>query len=527
MANSIQVDPDQVQAIAVDPSEVQPALSEAQGSAIERFAKGFWGNLVSTGQGMVNAVEHPLDTVSNIGKAQDAVRLKGLDALKRGDYVEAARHALNYAIPVVGPTIDAQGDQAQSGDVAGALGGATALGVQGAAPGALEANAATIVPRAADAASTLARVPKAALAGVKAGGPGVVGGAAMIAGGELMSRVPGLEWPARIGLAYPGTRQIAGGLKSGARAAMEELRNPAPEAPSAPAGVPATATTAGPAGESAAAPTATPGTGLADELRAELEVKAAASAQARAEAAISPGQKLAESTGMDWKKLTADDKAMMETVAKAQENVQNQPPAPAPAAAPVPSAPPAAAPASSGASLQDMLQQEFPPKPAAPEMIGAHPTTPVVPGGRGPLRPPLATAPQPAAPAVAPVDAENAADMMRELPGPMRQAAADANYRAVKEGAPASEAAPVYEAAARATKADPIAKALYEAGIPSHNAMLMGSKEFNSVAQYLRGQGKMPAGGPVSLTTQREVLFQLRRMEVAAQAVQQVQGGAQ
>jgi len=101
---------------------------------VANFAKNFWGDLANSGQALIHTVAHPIDTIQGIGAAQDAVRLKAQEALKRGDYVEAARHALNYAIPMVGPALDARGDQAQSGDVSGALGGTTSMALQLAAP---------------------------------------------------------------------------------------------------------------------------------------------------------------------------------------------------------------------------------------------------------------------------------------------------------------------------------------------------------------------------------------------------------
>src|ERR1700710_23169 len=114
---------------------------------VVNFAKNFWGDLANSGQSLVNTVMHPIDTIAGIGKAQDAVRIKAQDAMKRGDYVEAARHAMSYAIPAVGPAIDARGDQAQSGDVSGALGGAASIGLQLAAPELLKGTSVPLAPR--------------------------------------------------------------------------------------------------------------------------------------------------------------------------------------------------------------------------------------------------------------------------------------------------------------------------------------------------------------------------------------------
>ncbi len=128
----------QAGAISSTPAPAPSAAQKSWMDSVGDYFKGFWGNLAETGQGMVDTVRHPIDTAASIGKAQDEVRLKAEDAFKRGDYATGVRHVINYLIPMAGPAIDAQGDEAQSGRVAHALGGATALGLQLAGPGALE-----------------------------------------------------------------------------------------------------------------------------------------------------------------------------------------------------------------------------------------------------------------------------------------------------------------------------------------------------------------------------------------------------
>ena len=122
-----------------------------------QYAKGAWDNLNQTGQGMVDiATTNPLTTLQNIGQRQDALRIKAQDAFKRGDLAEGARHVVDYLLPVIGPGIDALGDEAGSGKpgaLAHSLGGATSLGLQLTAPGVLNANAGSI-GAAADAAAT-------------------------------------------------------------------------------------------------------------------------------------------------------------------------------------------------------------------------------------------------------------------------------------------------------------------------------------------------------------------------------------
>src|ERR1039458_5049713 len=167
---------------------------------IENFAKNFWGQFVGAGEAML----HPIKAAESILPAQGALIQKGVDAMKRGDYVEAARHAIDYMIPGVGPSIDKAGDQAQSGDVSGGLGSAAGIAALTAAPGAMEAHAGGI----AAGLETAGKLPRAVAAGAKAAGPDVATGGAAIAGGELLAHVPGMEWPARIGLGYPGARQV-------------------------------------------------------------------------------------------------------------------------------------------------------------------------------------------------------------------------------------------------------------------------------------------------------------------------------
>jgi hypothetical protein len=119
-----------------------PAKERSWLDSVGDYFQGAWDNLKQSGQGMVNTVAHPIQTVKDIGTAQDSLRLKAEDAFKKGDYATGLRHSLSYLMPVIGPSLDQLGDQAQSGEVAKALGGATSLAGQLAAPQALEGPAA-------------------------------------------------------------------------------------------------------------------------------------------------------------------------------------------------------------------------------------------------------------------------------------------------------------------------------------------------------------------------------------------------
>jgi hypothetical protein len=149
----IEVTPDQVHSIEVDPSQVSSAAAPA--SLIDRaiggvksFASGLGEqiNPLTIAKGArdaaYGAMVHPIDTVKGIAQAQTVPLQHALDAYHRGDYVEAARHALGYALPIIGPQMDQMGDDAQAGNVAHALGSATGFGLVNALPGSEAANSA-------------------------------------------------------------------------------------------------------------------------------------------------------------------------------------------------------------------------------------------------------------------------------------------------------------------------------------------------------------------------------------------------
>jgi hypothetical protein len=69
----------------------------------------------------------PLNTVRGIGKAQEAVYIRAAQAYNRGDYRTAARHFVDYLIPVLGPALDRSSDLFQAGKWV--AGGADALGL--------------------------------------------------------------------------------------------------------------------------------------------------------------------------------------------------------------------------------------------------------------------------------------------------------------------------------------------------------------------------------------------------------------
>lgn len=75
------------------------------------------------------------------------------------------------------------------------------------------------------------RLSPAVGTGLKVAAPKLAGGGAMIAAGEGLAKVPGMEWPARIGLGYPGARQIGHGLQEGFEAGKANFKASRPVTP--------------------------------------------------------------------------------------------------------------------------------------------------------------------------------------------------------------------------------------------------------------------------------------------------------
>lgn len=210
------------QTVQHDPGDWQTASQkEVPKSWLDQatsYASGVWDNLKQSGQGMVNAATtNPLTTLKNIGAAHAQTEQKAEDAFKRGDYTEGVRHVIDYLLPIIGPQIDAQGDEAQHGQLAHALGGATSLGLQIAAPGALEHPA---VAQGVDTAATAtkAAVPAAIKASVT---PATYYGAW---GPEIAADMIGL--PRGTGVAMVAIPRI---IKAGMAAGKQALQAGVPE----------------------------------------------------------------------------------------------------------------------------------------------------------------------------------------------------------------------------------------------------------------------------------------------------------
>jgi len=214
---------------ASDIDQPEPAAAAPQGSALSRFASNFWekgGNPVqnykSLGTTLYNLVTDPKQTLTQIGDDQDIPRQRAAAAFEKGDWGQGLIHGLYWlanAIPGVGTALDDAGVQAAKGDVAGAAGATAGLVTQ------LETGRA--LPKAMEAAP---RIANAAALAAKAGGPKVLGGAALAGAGAAASEEfpEALRWPARLGMAYPGVRMILQGMKEGAQAAKQAMAESAP-----------------------------------------------------------------------------------------------------------------------------------------------------------------------------------------------------------------------------------------------------------------------------------------------------------
>lgn len=91
---------------------------------VERFAEGAWKNVdpVAAVESAAQITASPLESLKAIGQAQGQRLTAAQKAWESGDYVSAARHAIEYALPVFGPVMGSAGDKMAEGDIAGGLG---------------------------------------------------------------------------------------------------------------------------------------------------------------------------------------------------------------------------------------------------------------------------------------------------------------------------------------------------------------------------------------------------------------------
>jgi hypothetical protein len=483
--------------------DAQPAVFKSSdhtlGENIIHAGQEGWGELSNIGQGMVDmATTRPDKTLGALGAAQDSLRLKIVDAVKRGDLVEAGRHALNYLIPAWGPSIDKRGDQAQAGDVFGALGGAATIGGMMTAPGALEGNAAPLL----DAADTVGTAVKGA---VKGAANTKLRYTELIPAGIAGEIIPGVGWKGGIA-AGAGLKIIKSGWE-GAREALAERGAPSD---------------------------------IAD-----------ASAE---DAALLDGLARGQGIKGGFAKATPEEQATLRSLAdRMNGSAPAEATAPQPAMGPPAPAQEAAQPTAPGPTLQEMLQQEFAarraatPEPSGPA-VGGHDTSAPLNGRGAPLRPPwqppaaeivdqapvvspvvspaeaafnarkaqLAAAEVPAAPKMSLDDAE--ADMAAtssDAAQTMRMAQ-EARYRTTPAGQVKSPEVRGVEKTAYNTvvKAQRVATALDQVGITA-DTMPSTGPQWGQVMDFLKAKKLVPDGETPPDTSLPVVAELLKRIQAA------------
>ena len=123
------------------------APSAQEGGGIGHYLSSAWEkvNPIPVAKSLYAATQSPLGNAlgpvgaeleigKNIGLAHAAVASKAIESFKKGDYQDAAVHALNTLIPLIGPAIDAAAEKGAKGDWSGALGDATGLAASIAGP---------------------------------------------------------------------------------------------------------------------------------------------------------------------------------------------------------------------------------------------------------------------------------------------------------------------------------------------------------------------------------------------------------
>lgn len=118
----------------------QTATQPERGGAVGRFVGGAWEqmNPVPAMRFPDQVIRHPIQTAQGMGAAQGKPLQSAIESFNSGNYLEAARHALMYLIPLVGPVIDEAGNQMTEGDIAGALGKTLGLSATIAGPAAVK-----------------------------------------------------------------------------------------------------------------------------------------------------------------------------------------------------------------------------------------------------------------------------------------------------------------------------------------------------------------------------------------------------
>lgn len=137
--------------------DVGPQLQNIPAGAMENLVQS-GESIAEMGRGAYNTIRHPYETfvegkkgivkgLADAGSAQDMLRLKVVDALKRGDYGSAATSALYYMIPMLGPQLAEQGEMFARGEWGRGLGHTLATAGQMVAPEMLKGTQIPLSPR--------------------------------------------------------------------------------------------------------------------------------------------------------------------------------------------------------------------------------------------------------------------------------------------------------------------------------------------------------------------------------------------
>ena len=122
----------QAGAVSSTPPPAPRTWTDSVGDAASEWWKQV--NPISAVLGLANAASHSIDTGKALLNAQGALATKSVASFKQGDYVAAARHGIDYLLPVLGPQIDQAGDLAQSGQYAKSAGITAGIATNIAAP---------------------------------------------------------------------------------------------------------------------------------------------------------------------------------------------------------------------------------------------------------------------------------------------------------------------------------------------------------------------------------------------------------
>ncbi len=150
MATAVTITPDAAPQSSA-PVSITPDTTPAPRSWTDSagdFASYLWKQVSPIGgvKGAAQITAHPIDTLKSDADARTQIYNTAESAFKKGNYAEGAAHLLHAAIPLLGPQMDAAGNDFLQGNYAKGLGASVGMGLAMAAPGAIKE--AEIIPRA-------------------------------------------------------------------------------------------------------------------------------------------------------------------------------------------------------------------------------------------------------------------------------------------------------------------------------------------------------------------------------------------